>query len=1475
MITTGLAEHEAPAAGGAAGAARRGLGRLWAARGWWGGLIALGLAALGQQALIANSDPDLAGRYYLAAIVLLIAVWLHPTWPGRATPPAAPSDGPAAAPDPPAVLVRAVRPGPAPPAPPRIGTESPGAGDQTAPPRPGNGRNGAAAAGPVAQVAALSAGGARVAGTAPRPVLQAWVPGAPGAKPPGARPAAAAGPAVVTRPVPAAVAIPIPRAVARPAAAASPPPAAATLRPDHAWGRWRARLGWRLTAPGLVLAAILAAAATQVLRANIANPLGGWLWAAALGTLLLTFLGVAGWPAGPGLLEGPEDDFFARGLPRVPVRLELVLAAGILLLALALRLVNLEYMPGIFGDEGERGMDARAIVQGQPTLIFGYGWWGVPNLYFYCVAWMLRIFGDTMVGDRMLSVLSGVLAVWFVYRIGRLLWGPRAGLIAGTLLAVSPLALQFSRVAGESTPTGALWAAGFFFLFRALRQRRWSDWVLAGLFCGFSLYFYAAGKLIIPLLAAAGLYCLVRWRLAFFQRYALGFVLLGLTFGLTFLPYALFSIGDNWQGFLGRAQETSIFSPQNQPQAFAKYGLPYDPGMATQPLVQNVLGHPLAWGHVLLEQLRVTAEVIYRSGDPTPFYQIRDHAGSMLPPLWAAIALLGLAYGAWKAWDGRLGLASIWFWGGMLGAALTMDTPSVQRLTGAWPVIMLFPAVILDRVWAAAWPLSRPLARVWATVPLVGLLLFFAVDGYREYFGQYAALCPYCDATTQARYAQALGQDYKGYQFGVGDYDVFFGYGSTRFAAKGVAGEDMSVPVDHFPVTDNDGKGAAFLVYSSNADYLPLLRLFYPAGVEAPIKSEDRAIRLTPFLNLFYPAGADALARTSADQVRFTSYKVSRDALAQAQTLHATYTPRSGPPVSRDEPGLGTGRAGDAPGGPWTAPPGLTFPATATWDGGLVAPGYGFYTFVFQGGADGALAVDGRPVLDTRAPAGKGLPAAQTADLVLARGLHTVRLTGTLADPQARLAVLWGPTGLGPLAVSPRYLYTGPTGGLSGEVWANTGSGALTGTDPAGGKPPTTRRSDPFLGFREARDDQESFGGGPFLARWQGTLAAPRAGSYTFEIRSNGPGLLLIDGQPVVNNPANGSLGVTAATVPLTAGPHAVELRYAWQSGRATLEWAWTPPGGTRALVPPTVLTPLARSWPRGAVPDPSQAAPAPVPAAGPPPVTVPPDTILGGDAGLKEPRGIGVGAAGDLFVGDSANHRVVHFDAAGKLLNSWGSETTDSAPGKFGLLADLATTPDGQVATLDVTTGDVQVFRADGQVTLHLPHIAPNSSGIAVGPDGRIWVAATSSSVILRFTPAGKLDATLTGGPAGAPGRFEQPIDVALAPDGTAFVVDLRDRIVQLDAAGNIAHQWPVDVGRARGGSHLTVAGGLVVMTDPDRQRLTILDPATGTVHYAGGAGSDPGQFRVPVGIATGPDGKVYVVDSENGRVQVFHDLK
>ncbi len=907
---------------------------------------------------------------------------------------------------------------------------------------------------------------------------------------------------------------------------------------------------------GCVLSVAFSVALSLVLWWDLRAPVAPWIWLAALVTLLGTFIGVPAWPEGEALIRGPADDELAAGEPQLPAAWEAVAICVVLLAALYLRLINLEYVPGIFGDEGERGVSARMLLEGYPASLFDSGWYGVPTFYFYCVAWMLRLVGDNMVGARTLSVLSGVAAVWLAYRIGRALWGARAGLLAAAMLAVAPLALQFSRQATESTPTGTLWAAGFLFFIRALRGRRWSDWVGAGMLFGLSLYFYAAGKLVLLLLPMLGLYGVVRWRLDFFRRYALGFALMVAAFALTFLPYAQVSARDGWQNFAGRAQETSVLSGDNRADTFARHAVAYDPAWG-ESLVRSVLAHPVSWAQVLFGQLRFTAEVLYRHGDPTAFYQIRWHGGSMIAPLWAALTVLGLVYAAWHVWDARFGLLCIWFWCGMLGPALTINTPSVQRLVCAWPAVMLFPAVVLDRVWAAAWPLSRSLARRWATVPLLALLVYFGIDSYQEYFGHYISLCPYCTETVQARHAQALGQSYKAYQLGVGDGDIWFGYGSTRFVAKGVEGMEVAALADVVPITNNNGKGLDFIVYPYNAQYLPLLHLYYPEGVEETV--------------------------TPIDGVpRFVSYKLSAAQTATLQTLRVTYHGADGHTVARNEPALGTQIGRTAAAWNWTAPTGIAYPADAVWEGGLVADSYGFYELTLASAGGATLAVDGRIVLQVPSAADSPAPTRRAARLVLAKGVHEVRLQGRLDAASARVVVGWTRPGSPATPVDQQFLFSGPTGGLSGEVWSYKHDDL---PDALPDSQPRLRCSDPFFGFRAA---QAVLGEEPFVAHWSGTLMVPAAGTYTLQTISNGPSRLSVDGVVVLPNTTAAEASVA---LQLEAGAHPVELRYLWQSGRAKLEWYWTLPNGTHELVPPTVLIPSARSWVQGEIAGPARGA--------------------------------------------------------------------------------------------------------------------------------------------------------------------------------------------------------------------------------------------------------------------------------------------
>lgn len=1385
-------------------AAMRVLARVWAARGFFGGLLAIGLGLAGQISLTAGNDPSAAQRYYLLALIVLIASFLHPSWP--------------------------------------FGKRGLGTGEQvTAVVDGSEGRAPVPAPTDMAGMIAVRASDEAIVGSAMQ--------------------VASAAPPVVST-------LPTRRAQARHAHAAtiSGPErevsqadgvAASSKVPKRdllaRWGALRASLGWRVTLPGLALTLVLAVASWLVLQSNIADPLGGWLWAASLATLIVTTLGAPGWPrfgvrlqdgasvqveARRGVpLHGPWDDFFARGVPRLPLRSEAIAIGGILLVALILRLINLEYHPGIFGDEGERGMVARAINEGSPHLMWDAGWWGVPNLYFYLVAPLLRIFGDNMVGDRMLSVISGVLAVWFCYKIGRLLWGPRVGLIAGAMLAFSPLALQFSRLAGESTPTGTLWVASFYFFFMALRHRRWSDWALAGTLAGFSLYFYAAGKLIIPLLATLGAYCLIRWHKEFFRQYALGFVLLGVAFLLTFMPYGIFSAKNNWFNFVGRANETSIFSPGNQAGTFGRYNLPYDPAWANQSLTDNFRQNPLAWGGLLFQQMREATDVFHRRSDQVVFYRHEKNNGSMFSPMWAVLALLGLGYAAWKVFDGRFALLSIMFWWGMAGTALTVDTPNLQRIDGAWPVVMLFPALILDRVVAGAWPLNLKLARKWLSVPIAALLVYFGVDSYQEYFVHYASLCPYCRDTTQARYALALGQDYKAYQMGAGGWDVYFGYGSTRFLAKGVEGRDMLAAPDTLPITDNNGKGAAFIIYDNNREYLPILRLMYPGGIEEPVKGGD-------------------------DVAYFTSYKLTREQLATFQTVRViTFSSRSSA-HARDVPSFGVSGFSKAEA--------VSADTYLNWYAGVIAPNYGTYTFALNGSGGAKLEIDGRVVI-----AASSNSEQRQVEVVLAKGLHDVSLVGALGD-MSNLELLWSSGGAPPAPIEAQYLYNGPVGGLSAEVGSLPSVDALTTANPFAEAPPASRRSDPFIGYREG---SQVFGTAPIFIRWQGKLDAPTEGDYAFSVNSNGPSIVRINGQTVVNNGTGSE--PSPGTVRLTAGQHDVDIRYLWQNGPARMEWLWTPPGGQMELVPPTVLTPLKRSWTRDELPNapaasilPPQAAPEKIEARKP-------VVVLGVDAGLDKPRGLAVDGQGNIYIGDRGNHRVVVLSADGKVARTVGKAPADEKNPQQGELEDIkdvAVAADGSLYVLEAM-GRVQVFNSTGEVGVALTQeqlgtYAPN--GLALGQDGSIYVADTGHSRVLKLPPGGQpleSQVSLTGSDAD---KAEQPVDAVTDPANPAllYAIDLKDRIAQFGPDNTIIKQWRTPVGRDEGGaSKLAISpdGGTVYMSDPDRQRVAVLSVADGAVTYFGGNGTDAGQFRSPSGIAVGQDGRVYVLDRVLGSVQVF----
>ncbi|MFN2298493.1 MAG: hypothetical protein ACK2UB_06580, partial [Anaerolineales bacterium] len=260
--------------------------------------------------------------------------------------------------------------------------------------------------------------------------------------------------------------------------------------------------------------------------------------------------------------------------------------------------------------------------------------------------------------------------------------------------------------------------------------------------------------------------------------------------------------------------------------------------------------------------------------------------------------------------------------------------------------------------------------------------------------------------------------------------------------------------------------------------------------------------------------------------------------------------------------------------------------------------------------------------------------------------------------------------------------------------------------------------------------------------------------------------------------------------------------------------------------------------------------------------------------ARLADPYGVATAPDGSVYVADTSNHRVRRIRPDGIITTVAGKGSSTELGGFSG---------DGGPAT---------------QAELRGPR------GVAVGPDGSLYIADTNNSRIRRVGPDGIIS-TLAGtgipggegdgGPA-AQARLYSPSDVAVGPDGSLYIADTYnsrvrrvgpDGIIVTVAGTGIAgfggDGGPATQARISYTTGIAVGSdGSLYIADSSNQRVRRVGPDGIIKTVAGnGAGGFQGAFagdggpatlaglRMPSAVALSADGSIYIADTENQRIR------
>jgi len=160
---------------------------------------------------------------------------------------------------------------------------------------------------------------------------------------------------------------------------------------------------------------------------------------------------------------------------------------------------------------------------------------------------------------------------------------------------------------------------------------------------------------------------------------------------------------------------------------------------------------------------------------------------------------------------------------------------------------------------------------------------------------------------------------------------------------------------------------------------------------------------------------------------------------------------------------------------------------------------------------------------------------------------------------------------------------------------------------------------------------------------------------------------------------------------------------------------------------------------------------------------------------------------------------------------------------------------------------------------------------GIRKDANDRIYVVDTLHKAVLVLDPAASGHYWFPEDPLEG---FENPIDIALGSDDRVYVSDSQANVVHVFGKRGKKYlgHFGSDVLQRPTGLALEKTTGNLLVVDTLASQIVVFDTATlKAKKFVGREGTARDAFHYPTNVAIAPDGRIYVTDSLNFRVQVL----